>query len=418
MPCEAQKKVRAAACAIGEKASMRRGDTIVLVGLNSQLRPMSRVATVADNATSAAVPSADIPRFRAVNEEVVKLDIDLGYDYGGVLADVATSEGESAKSHSEYLVKALWASYATPTSDGEVDSLVRGMPIGPALEASHRVLNWKKRNDAASAGASDEGNLTEKSVKLLDAEFEVVTLARAANLGVPRTWIDALLAKDPARKQALVVASTVAGTGAARTLEGGDVVLTAGPSPPPNETGEKNNVCVTFGDVEDAVSALASHTHALRMTVCRSGEILDVAVELSDASCLGTSRLTHWAGCILQNAHRPVAELGFAPTFTDPATGAETKLDVFISRWFHGSPAHRYGVYALHWVAEVNDRPTPSLDAFIEIVKHVADGEHVRLKLVSLQGRPKVLTVKLDTHYWPTWELRKREDGEWERVLL
>jgi hypothetical protein len=26
--------------------------------------------------------------------------------------------------------------------------------------------------------------------------------------------------------------------------------------------------------------------------------------------------------------------------------------------------------------------------------------------------------VKLDTHYWPTWELRKREDGEWERVLL
>jgi hypothetical protein len=109
---------------------------------------MSRVATVADNATSAAVPSADIPRFRAVNEEVVKLDIDLGYDYGGVLADVATSEGESAKSHSEYLVKALWASYATPTSDGEVDSLVRGMPIGPALEASNRVLNWKKRNSS------------------------------------------------------------------------------------------------------------------------------------------------------------------------------------------------------------------------------------------------------------------------------
>ena len=419
MPEAAQKIVRAAACAVGEKASMRRGDALVLVGLNSQLRPMSRVATVADASASAAVPSADIPRFRAVNEEVVKLDIDLGYDYGGVLADVATSDSTSAKSHSEYLVKALWASYATPTSDGEVDSLVRGMPIGPALEASDRVLNWKKRNDAASAGAADEGNLTEKSVKLLDAEFEVVTLARAANLGVPRNWIDALLAKDPARKQALVVASTVAGTGAARTLEGGDVVLTAGPSPPPNETGEtENNVCVTFGDVEDAVSALASHTHALRMTVCRSGEILDVAVELSDASCLGTSRLTHWAGCILQNAHRPVAELGFAPTFTDPATGAETKLDVFISRWFHGSPAHRYGVYALHWVAEVNDRPTPSLDAFIEVVKHVADGEHVRLKLVSLQGRPKVLTVKLDTHYWPTWELRKREDGEWERVLL
>mgnify|MGYP003312428149 FL=1 len=51
-------------------------------------------------------------------------------------------------------------------------------------------------------------------------------------------------------------------------------------------------------------------------------------------------------------------------------------------------------------------------------MKDVPNGEFVRLKLVSLQGRPKVLTVKLDTHYWPTWELRKREDGAWERVLL
>ena len=44
----------------------------------------------------------------------------------------------------------------------------------------------------------------------------------------------------------------------------------------------------------------------------------------------------------------------------------------------------------------------------------------VRLKLISLNARPKVLTVKLDLHYWPTWELRRTTDGtnEWERVLL
>jgi S1-C subfamily serine protease len=123
------------------------------------------------------------------------------------------------------------------------------------------------------------------------------------------------------------------------------------------------------------------------MTVCRSGAILEVEVETSDVSCVGTSRLTHWAGCILQAAHRPVAELGFAPVWKHPETGAETKLDVFVSRWFHGSPAHRYGVYALHWVAEVNDTPAPTLDAFIAIVKDLPDGQFVRLKLVSLQGR-------------------------------
>ena len=193
--------------------------------------------------------------------------------------------------------------------------------------------------------------------------------------------------------------------------------------------GAGKGVCVTFGDCERAVSsdllskvvsetASSTRKDVLPMTVCRSGAILEVEVEVSDVSCVGTSRLTHWAGCILQAAHRPVAELGFAPVWKHPETGAETKLDVFISRWFHGSPAHRYGVYALHWVAEVNDTPAPTLDAFIAIVKDLPDGQFVRLKLVSLQGRPKALTVKLDTHYWPTWELRRDEGGKWERVLL
>ena len=414
MPEAARRAVRAAACAKGaEEAAMRRGDELFLVGLNSQLRPMSRLATVADAATSVAVPSADIPRFRAVNEETVRLDIDLGYDLGGALADFSVGrEGEEGA----VVVKALWASYATPTSDGEVDSLVRGMPLGPALEARDRVLAWKLAASAAcETNDVDDVDVhlstkKEKSVKLLDAEFEVVTLARAVNLGVPRRWIDALLAKDPVSRQALVVASVCAGTGAARVLEGGDVVLTAGAA---------RDVCVAFGDAERAVAALADDEHALRLTVCRSGTIMDVTVEVSDASCAGTSRLTHWAGCILQAAHRPVAELGYVPVSKAfSKTGADARLDVFISRWFHGSPAHRYGVYALHWVAEVNDAPAPTLDAFVALVKDVPNGEFVRLKLVSLQGRPKVLTVKLDTHYWPTWELRKREDGAWERVLL
>jgi S1-C subfamily serine protease len=428
MPRAARLAVRAAACAGGddESSAMRRGDELVLVGLNAQLKPMSRVATVADATSSAAVPSADIPRFRAVNEEVVKLDIDLGYDYGGALAVARYGKAENGGGGADALatapravVKALWASYATPTSDGEVDSLVRGMPIAPALEARDRVLAWMAASgDNKSKQSKNESAAPDKSVKLLDAEFEVVTLSRAANLGVPRAWIDALLAKDPGRRQALVVASTVAGTGAARTLEGGDVVLTAGAG---------KGVCVTFGDCERAVSSdLVSETrenstsrqNVLPMTVCRSGAILEVEVETSDVSCVGTSRLTHWAGCILQAAHRPVAELGFAPVWKHPETGAETKLDVFVSRWFHGSPAHRYGVYALHWVAEVNDTPAPTLDAFIAIVKDLPDGQFVRLKLVSLQGRPKALTVKLDAHYWPTWELRRDEGGKWERVLL
>ena len=92
---------------------------------------------------------------------------------------------------------------------------------------------------------------------------------------------------------------------------------------------------------------------------------------------------------------------------------------MFVSRCTTGASA-RYGLYALNWVASVNDAPTPTLDDFLEAVGTLEDGSHARLKLVSLQGRPKVLTIKLDTHYWFTWELRRAKDGsdEWERVLL
>lgn len=44
-------------------------------------------------------------------------------------------------------------------------------------------------------------------------------------------------------------------------------------------------------------------------------------------------------------------------------------LLVNITRWCHGSPAHRYGLYALQWIVEINGKPTPDLDAFVNVAK-------------------------------------------------
>lgn len=38
-------------------------------------------------------------------------------------------------------------------------------------------------------------------------------------------------------------------------------------------------------------------------------------------------------------------------------------------RWSHGSPVHRYGLYALQWIVEVNGKPTPDLEAFVNVTK-------------------------------------------------
>jgi hypothetical protein len=72
---------------------------------------------------------------------------------------------------------------------------------------------------------------------------------------------------------------------------------------------------------------------SVTLTLFRSGCVMDCQVGLGQEDSLGTDRLVHWCGAQLQTPHRSVRELGFQP---------EGKAGVFISRWHHGSPAHRY----------------------------------------------------------------------------
>jgi hypothetical protein len=87
-------------------------------------------------------------------------------------------------------------------------------------------------------------------------------------------------------------------------------------------------------------------------------------------------------------------------------------------RWHHGSPAHRYSLYALHWITEVNGRPVRDLDAFLAAVAPLGDGDAARLKLVHFETtKEKMITLKTDLRFWPTWKLRlDPARGEWTRV--
>jgi S1-C subfamily serine protease len=60
----------------------------------------------------------------------------------------------------------------------------------------------------------------------------------------------------------------------------------------------------------------------------------------------------------MQAPHRAVKEAGALPE----------SCGVFVSRWHHGSPAHRYALYALQFVQEVNGMPTPDLETFVQAV--------------------------------------------------
>nr|GEX84205.1 hypothetical protein [Tanacetum cinerariifolium] len=87
--------------------------------------------------------------------------------------------------------------------------------------------------------------------------------------------------------------------------------------------------------------------------------------------------------------------------------------------WSHRNSVHRYGLYVIQWIVEVNGKPTPNLEAFVNVTKEIEGGEFVRVKTVHFNGKPKVLTLKQDLHYWPTWELNfDQETAMWQRKTI
>uniref|UniRef100_A0A383V519 Pro-apoptotic serine protease NMA111 n=1 Tax=Tetradesmus obliquus TaxID=3088 RepID=A0A383V519_TETOB len=433
LPAEARSKIRAAQ--LLTSPPLARGERCMLVGLTKSLRIMQRRSTVTNATVALTIPSAEVPRFRAVHEEVVKLDQDFGATFSGVLTD---DEGR---------IRALWGSYAEQV-DREEREWCAGLP-------THVFAPWVQRLVAQDATRISAPPLP---VRVMDAELEAVLLSKAAQLGLPAEWVSLLDELDPERRQALRVRSTVANSHAAQVLRSGDMILAVNGQPVSSFTDVESVIAAAAGEQQAAAAAAAGtgsvaaaaaaavdstadaaaaaarpakrprssnssiadgqqdvhqqqQQPSVTLTLFRSGCVMDCQVGLGQEDSLGTDRLVHWCGAQLQAPHRSVKELGFQP---------EGKAGVFISRWHHGSPSHRYGLFALHWILEVNGQPTPDLDSFLKVVAPLRDGDFARVKVCHLETtQHKVLTLKLDTKYWPSWELR-RDPGKctWTRHLI
>jgi S1-C subfamily serine protease len=336
------------------------GDEVWLVAMTPRQQVVSRESRVA-RVDAAAIPLPHSPRFREFNAELISLTEAIP-SVGGVLAD---DKGR---------VLAIWASFSTTGASGKPSAFFAGIPaelvedlVAP-LRAGQPFV-WPS----------------------LGAEFETTTLAAARARGLDAEAARRLEQHDPRRRRALMVRRLTAGRPAAELLEVGDLILAADGEP-----------VTAFREVEEA----AARGGEIELTVLRDGVVHTLVVATVPIANGGTDRALMWSGALLQAPPREMAQQRGLP-----------REGVYVANSLRGSPSERDGLRRTQRITAVDGLPTPDLDAFLSATGGKKDGESVRLRIESLEGKVRVVTLEMDLHYWPTQELHRTARG-WVREQL
>jgi S1-C subfamily serine protease len=337
--------------------NLKPGEDVWVVGERGDARIMSQKTQVS-GLDVLSFPLSRTLRFRDSNIEAIDLVNPPG-DFDGVIAN---EKGD---------VLGLWSSFAFE-SQHDLEQVNHGIPADIVTQMIDTVI-------------------ADRPMYSFEAEFDVESLASARKLGLPDAWVRRFEKHDPERRQVLSIDRLVAGSPAAALFEPGDLVLSI-----------DGEVVDRFREVERAVQK-----PEVSVTVWRDGAEKVVQLATVPLSGHDIDRVLIWAGATLQAPHRAMsAQRGIAPE------------GVFVAFFYYGSPATHYGLYAGRRIVEVDGQPTPNLDAFIKVVRGKPDRASVRLKTISWNGQVDVITLKLDNHYWPAYELNRRRDGTWLRTPI
>ena len=330
------------------------GETLWVVGMGPDSEINTRTTQVA-SVNPIQLPLSRTMQFRESNLDTIQL-VNGPTDFDGVLTD---EDGD---------VIALWSSFAWEQGR-DLQQENRGVAIGIVQDMLRRVQS-------------------QQPVFSLEAELVPQQLAVARRLGLSDEWLKKLENATPNQRQVLSIVRLVGGSPAVGRLKQGDLLLAV-----------DEKVVTRFREVELAVADKPE----VNVTVWRDGEEKHVLVPTAALSGNDIDRIVLWAGATLQAPHRAMtAQRGIPPE------------GVYVGYFAYGSPATRYGLFPGRRIVEVDGEPTPNLDAFLKVVSGRADRSAIRLRTITWNNAPEVITLKLDRHYWPTYELRQTGQG-WER---
>ncbi|HEX5209893.1 MAG TPA: PDZ domain-containing protein [Steroidobacteraceae bacterium] len=333
------------------------GAPVWVVGLGTDAQMHSRGTEVA-SIDPLSLPLSRTMRFRDTNIETLGL-VNPPADFDGVLTDAAGN------------VLGMWSSFAYD-SDNNIAQALRGVPIDLVADMVDRVRSGRDLHS-------------------LDVELDPEPLASARQMGLAPEWTAKLAAHSPTERQVLTVIRSVGGSPAASLLQPGDLLLAL-----------DGKVVTEFREVERATADRSE----VQVTVWRGNGEQTITVPTVALSGAELDRVVLWAGATLQAPFQSMrAQRGIPPA------------GVYVDFFAYGSPAARYGLYPGRRIVQVDGQPTPDLDAFLRAVAGRPDRSSLRLTTITWNNAADVITLKLDKHYWPAYELLRTPDG-WARHAL
>ncbi|KAG9320446.1 hypothetical protein KVV02_003134 [Mortierella alpina] len=339
------------------------GHQVSLVAFNHNQRPIC-LKTIVTDITSVTIPHNATPRFRGINLDAITLDTPLAQQCSsGVLAD---SEGR---------VQGLWLSYlGERNNSGRDNEYHLGLHISTILPILQPM----------QAGLYP-------TLRSLNVEVMPVQMAQARHMGLTDAWVKKVEEANPSRHHIFMVRRTETGSVSASILQELDLILSI-----------NGKVITRMYELDIQYEA-----SELEMVVLRKKNEVKVSVPTEAVDGHGTSRLVIWAGAMMHEPHKAVLQ----QSKTLPSR-------VYVSARSKGSPSYMYGMVPTMWVTHINGTPTPDLDALLKAVKKCPDNSYVRVKTMSFDMIPTVLSIKTNMHYWPTAEMVRddNEESGWRKV--
>ncbi|VEU23405.1 DEKNAAC104690 [Brettanomyces naardenensis] len=342
---------------------LERGEKVIFIGYNKSLRIVIDETKVSDVGVINIPSNSNAPRYKATNVEAVLIDSTSGQKCGsGVLAD------------KDGTVRAFWLS-----CDGEEDRMyTMGVNVTDVMWELEFLKNGKLPD-----------------LKIIDVEFGSILIATARINGVSEEWIKKIENNSKDKLQFLYVPSVTTNleNNSPCDLKPGDIVLSA-----------NDRLITRFRDLDSVIRDLPPDVEQVSFKVVREKKVIDLDVKLTRTANFLTKQVVFWSGCALQEPHHGVRQ-----------AISNLPSKVYCTYMSQGSPSKFYTVGITNFITHVNEKPTPTLDEFVKVVREIKDNTYCKLRIVSFDNIPMAQTLKVNYHYFPTVELVKDiPTNKWE----